>query len=73
MKALIEIECKNPERVIKSIEPDMENNGKFDVKLEEHDGKIFLKIEAPEISGVLAALNSYLRLIKTAMEVDDIA
>jgi len=67
MKAEIEIECKNPEILIKALKPDVEDAKKFDVKLKTDKNKIKLKIEAENISGLLAGINSYMRLIKTSI------
>jgi tRNA threonylcarbamoyladenosine modification (KEOPS) complex Pcc1 subunit len=68
MKSEIEIECKYPEKVIKSLEPDLEETAKFNVRLDSEKNKIKLKVESKELSGLLAGINSYLRLIKTAMD-----
>lgn len=72
MKAEIKIECKNPNDVIKALEPDIEKSDKFNVKLEPKENKIELKIESNDISGLLAGISSYLRLIKTALAVEEI-
>ena len=68
MKSEIEIECKHPEEVIKSLEPDLEETAKFNVRLDSEKNKIKLKVESKELSGLLAGINSYLRLIKTTMD-----
>ena len=68
MKAEIEIECKEPEIVIKSLKPDEEELNKFDVKLTSEKDKLKLKIEARDIPGLLAGINSYIRLIKVAID-----
>jgi len=67
MKAEIEIECKNPEMVIKALKPDVEDAKKFGVKLEADENKVKLKVEADNISGLLAGINSYIRLIRTSI------
>jgi len=71
MKAEIEIECKDPDIVIKSIKPDIEAK-KFDVKLENKNGKLILIIESKDITGLLAGINSYVRLIRTAIDTMEI-
>jgi len=68
MKAEIEIECKRPDTVIKALEPDIEEVNKFDVKIEPEKNKIKLKIESKDTSGLLAGINSYIRLIKTSID-----
>jgi len=67
MKAEIEIECKKPDIVIKSIRPDVEEVKKFNVKIEAENNKIKLEIEADDIAGLLAGINSYMRLIRTSL------
>jgi len=71
MKAEIEIECKNPDTIIKSINPDIEAK-KFDVKLENKNDKLILIIESKDITGLLAGINSYIRLIRTAIDAMEI-
>lgn len=68
MKAEIELECKEPEIVIKSLKPDQEELKKFDIKLTAGKDKLRLSIEAEDISGLLAGINSYMRLIRVAID-----
>ena len=67
MKAKIEIPCLHAEAVIQAIAPDIDENQKFNISIEADD-KIKLKIEAKDISGLLAGINSYMKLIKVSME-----
>ena len=67
-KAEIEIPCEDPQIVVDSLEPEMENLEKFKTDIKVDDGKIRLLIEAEEISGLLAGINSYIRLIRTSIE-----
>jgi len=71
MKAEIEIECKYPETVRKSLEPDIEEAKKFDVKITDEKNKLLLIIESKDIAGLLAGINSYVRLIRTAIEASE--
>ncbi len=71
MKAEIEIDCKDPETVIKAISPDIDAK-KFDVKLESRENKIMLTIESEDMTGLLAGINSYMKLIRTAISVEEI-
>ena len=71
MKAEIEIDCKDPDMIIKSISPDIEAK-KFDVKLENKNNKLILTIESKDITGLLAGINSYIRLIRTAINTMEI-
>jgi len=71
MKAEIEIDCKDVDTVIKSISPDIDVK-KFDVKLEDKEDKLILTIESKDITGLLAGINSYIKLIRTAINVKEI-
>lgn len=68
MKAEIEIECEEPEIIIKSLKPDQEELCKFDAKLTAEKNKLKLKIEAEDMPGLLAGINSYARLIRVAID-----
>ncbi|MCD6477294.1 MAG: hypothetical protein J7K26_04035 [Candidatus Aenigmarchaeota archaeon] len=72
MRAFIEIECKNPDIIIKSIKPDIDQNQKFDVNINNDKDKIIIEIKSPEISGLLAGINSYLKLIRTSIEIQEV-
>ncbi|MBR9682106.1 MAG: hypothetical protein GOV02_00340 [Candidatus Aenigmarchaeota archaeon] len=67
-KAEIEISCENPQIVVDSLEPEMEKLDKFSTKIKVDDGKIKLLIEAEEMSGLLAGINSCIKLIRTSIE-----
>jgi tRNA threonylcarbamoyladenosine modification (KEOPS) complex Pcc1 subunit len=68
MKAEIEIECERPDIVVKALEPETEETKKFTVKIEECKDRLKLKLEAEDVSGLLAGINSYMRLIKTSID-----
>ncbi len=69
MIARLEIDCKDPETVLNSIKPDIEKIEKFDVNLKTEKNKLLLTIESKDLSGLLAGINSYVRLIKVANDV----
>ena len=71
-RAEIEIPCEDPQIVVDSLEPEMEKLEKFNSDVKVEDGKIKLLIEAEEISGLLAGINSYIRLIRTSIETNKI-
>jgi len=68
MKAEIEIECKEPEIIIESLKPESIDLKKFDIKLKAEKDKIKLEIKAENISNLLAGINSYMKLIKVAID-----
>ena len=72
MKAEIDIPCKNPDNVLKAIEPDMEENSRFNASIRPSKGKLLVSIESANIAGLLTGVNSYLKFIRTATEVENI-
>ena len=68
MKAEIEIECKRPDLIVKALEPETEETKKFDIKIRAEKDRIKLELEAKDISGLLAGINSYMRLVKTSID-----
>jgi tRNA threonylcarbamoyladenosine modification (KEOPS) complex Pcc1 subunit len=71
MKAVIEIECKEPGMMIKAVSPEL-GAKKFDVRLEDKEDKIIMTIESKDMTGLLAGINSYMKLIRTAISVKEI-
>ena len=71
-RAEIEISCEDPQIIVDSLKPEMESLEKFKTDIKVEDGKIMLLIEAEEISGLLAGINSYIRLIRTSIETNKI-
>ncbi|HLE07539.1 MAG TPA: KEOPS complex subunit Pcc1 [archaeon] len=72
MHASLEIDCGDAEKILRSIEADAEPTEKFSAKMAAEKNKIFLEIEAKDISGLMAGVNSNLKLIKLAAEIDKI-
>ena len=68
MRAEIEIECEEPETVIKSLEPDVEKINRFEVEFKTDKNKILLIVKSDDLGGLLAGINSYVRLIKAATD-----
>jgi len=69
MRALIEVECSEPEKILAAISPDVEPTEKFSCDLKSEKEKIILEVEAKDIAGLMAGMNSNLKLIKLAGEV----
>jgi len=72
MKATIEIDTDEPEKMIRAIEPDMGPSEKFDARLEAGRGKLTVVLESGTAGGLLAGINSVMRMIKTVKEVEEI-
>jgi tRNA threonylcarbamoyladenosine modification (KEOPS) complex Pcc1 subunit len=72
MKTEIEIPCKEPDKIIRSLKPDIDHNEKFDINIKKNKDGIKITIESKEISGSLAAINSYLKMVKTLKDLEEI-
>jgi len=68
MKATIEVDCKNPEIIIQSLKPEIDDSIKFGADVKSDNNKVILIIESRNISGLLAGINSYMRLIRVAKD-----
>ncbi len=53
--------------MVKALKSDIEDAKKFNVKIEAEEDKIELEIESDNVSGLLAGINSYVRLIRTSI------
>ena len=71
MQGIIEIECKDPENIIKALLPDVEEGGKFNIKLNKGKGKLLIEVESEELSGLNAGISSYMRLVRAISTIRD--
>ncbi len=72
MRASLEIDCRDAEKILRAIEADTEPTEKFSSRIAAQKNKILLEVEAKDISGLMAGINSNLKLIKLAAEIDEI-
>ena len=72
MRASIDVDCREPEKILRAIEADAEPTEKFSAKLSAGKNKISLEVEAKDISGLMAGINSNLKFIKLAGEVGEL-
>ena len=72
IKAELNIQLENPKAAYEAIKPDLENTDRFKVKAEARKSELFIHIEAQDLTAARAAINSYLRLIGTVKEVEEI-
>lgn len=68
----MEIDCRDAEKILRAIEADTEPTEKFSSRIAAQKNKILLEVEAKDISGLMAGINSNLKLIKLAAEIDEI-
>ena len=70
MKATLQIECKNPEIIKKSLEPDIERGKNVKIDIKTKDKFLIIEIEAEKISHLKAVINSYLSLVNLGKEME---
>ncbi len=70
MKAILEIECKDPEIFKKSLEPDIEKDKNIRINIKTKKNLLIIEIEAEKISYLKAVINSYLSLINVGKELE---
>lgn len=71
-KALLEIPCKKPKIIEKSLEPDIKKDEKLKISISSKKDKLLIKIEAKNISHMKGVINTYLSLVKMLSEVDTV-
>ena len=71
LSAKVNIPVEDPAAVIKSLQPDMEDAGRFEVKISPLEKEIEIEIKADDVSALRAAFNSYTRLIKIVTSVEE--
>ena len=69
--AEVKLETENPQRVLDSLKPDMDDANRFTVDASVSGKTLVFKIEASDIAALKAALNSYLRLFQIAQEIEE--
>jgi len=72
MEVILKIECKRPELIRKSLLPDLKSGKGLKIDLNSEKGRIIVKIKSKKISYLKAAINSYLSLIKTLKETEEL-
>ena len=70
MRAELELDCANPDLIIKAIKPDVTESGRFKAAMKAGKKSVKLTVEAEDVGALLAGVNSYARLIKTAAEME---
>ena len=71
MQTTLRIECKNPELIKKSLEPDIKNKKDLRVDLSLNKNNLIIKVESKKISYLKAAINSYLSLVEMLRKLED--
>ena len=72
-KAVFRIRTENPRVVYAAALPEMEDMGRSCASLHcESDGRLLLSVEGEDMSSLRAAVNSYLRIIMIAEEMQEV-
>ncbi len=66
------ISLKNPKTAYNAIKPDLENTERFKAEISAGKDELCIKISAKDLTAARAAINSYLRLIDTIKEIDEV-
>lgn len=72
MQATLKIECKNPEIIKKSLLPDIKERKDLKINLKTDKNNLIIKIESKKISYLKAVINTYLSLVKTLKELEEL-
>ena len=56
------------EAIVNSIQPDSKDSHRFKINIDSEDDKVIIEVEADDVSAAQAALNSYLRLVRSTLE-----
>lgn len=70
MEAVLKIPCKNPNIILKSLKPDIEEKRGIKIDLKTDKNNIIITINTQKISYLKAVVNSYLSLVKTLKQME---
>jgi tRNA threonylcarbamoyladenosine modification (KEOPS) complex Pcc1 subunit len=71
MQAILKIECKDPEIIMKSLLPDIKEKKDLKINLKTDKGNLVIEIESKKISYLKAVINSYLSLVRALKELEE--
>jgi len=71
MQAILKIECKYPEKIMKSLLPDVKGKKELNIDLKTDKNNLIIEIESKKISYLKAVINSYLSLVKALKELEE--
>ena len=69
--AKLEIPCKNPEHIKKSLEPNIEKDSSVKVSIKAKKGSLEMEIETEKLSYLKAVINSYLSIVSMLLEMEE--
>ena len=71
-EASLIFECKNPETIKKSLEPDIKNDKYSTTEIEAKKGSLVIKIKSEKITHLKGIVNTYISLVNMLIEADRI-
>ena len=70
-EATLSFECKNPEIIKKSLEPDIKNDKYSTTEIETKNGLLVVKIKSEKITHLKGIVNTYISLVNMLIETED--
>lgn len=68
----LRLKCKAPEIVKKSLEPDIKNSEDLHTEMQTGEGFIEIRTKGKKLSHLKAIINSYLSIVSTLNEIENI-
>lgn len=72
-EANLKFECKSPEPIKKSLEPDAENSENVETKITAGKGFVEINVKTKKLSHLKAIVNSYISLVSMLLEAEKIS
>lgn len=71
-EATLSFDCKNPELVRKSLEPDIKNDKYSTTEIETKKDRIIIKVKSEKMTHLKGIVNTYISLVNMLIEADRI-
>jgi len=68
----LKLKCKRPEIVKKSLEPDIKNTESLHTEIQTNENFVEIKVKGKKLSHLKAIINSYLSIVATLNEIEEI-
>jgi tRNA threonylcarbamoyladenosine modification (KEOPS) complex Pcc1 subunit len=71
-EAILKLECKNPEIVMKSLEHDIKNSLESNITITKDKKSVIISIKSEKLNHIKAIINSYLSIVAALKEVEEL-
>ncbi len=71
-EAILRLECKRPEIVVKSLECDIKNDSDSQTTIKRDKNLVIINIKSEKLSHLKAIINSYLSIVAALKEVEEL-